>query len=62
MQRICIYTKDVQIITGKSDKYCRTIMKNIRKITKKEKHQQISVFELSNYLGLNVEEVMKLIK
>lgn len=62
MQRICIYTKDVQMITGKSDKYCRTIMKNIRKINKKEKHQQISVFELSNYLGLNVEEVMKIIK
>lgn len=62
MQRICIYTKDVQIITGKSDKYCRTIMKNIRKINNKEKHQPVSVFELSNYLGLDIQEVMKIVK
>jgi len=62
MQRICIYTKDIQIITGKSDKYCRTIIKNIRKLNNKEKHHQISVLELSNYLGLNVEEIMKLLK
>ena len=62
MQRICIYTKDVQIITGKSDKYCRAIMKNIRKINNKEKHQPVSVFELSNYLGLDVQEVMKIVK
>jgi tRNA U34 5-carboxymethylaminomethyl modifying enzyme MnmG/GidA len=62
MQRICIYTKDIQIITGKSDRYCRSIMKIIRKINNKEKHQPVSVFELSNYLGIDVQEVMKIVK
>jgi hypothetical protein len=62
MQRICIYTKDIPIITGKSYRYCRTIMKNIRKINNKEKHQPVSVFELSNYLGIDVQEVMKIVK
>ena len=62
MKRLCIYTKDIQMITGKSDRYCRTIMTSIRKINNKQKHQPISVFELANYLGLNPDEVMKMIK
>ena len=37
-------------------------MKNIRKINYKEKHQPVTVFELSNYLGLDVQEVMKIVK
>jgi hypothetical protein len=62
MQRICIYTKDIQIITGKSDRYCRTIMKNIRTIHNKQKHQSISIEEFCAYQGLNCDEVRKLIR
>ena len=62
MNRICIYTKDIQIITGKSDRYSRTVITNIKKINNKEKHQSITVEELCNYLGLNCDEVRKLIK
>lgn len=62
MSRLCIYTKDIQIITGKSDRFCRTIMANIRKINNKQKHQSISIEEFCKYQGLDIEQVRKIIK
>ncbi len=62
MNRLCIYTKDIQIITGKSDKYCRGIIANIKKLHNKQKHQPISIDEFCKYLGLDVDEVKKIIK
>lgn len=62
MNRICIYTKDIQIITGKSERYCRNIIGNIRKQNNKEKHQSITIEEFCDYQGLKTEEVKKLLK
>jgi ribosomal silencing factor RsfS len=62
MNRVCIYTKDIQIITGKSDKHCRAIITKIKKLHNKEKHQSISIEEFCNYQGLNADEVRKTIK
>lgn len=62
MNRICIYTKDIQQITGKSDKTCRNILNQIRKQLNKEKHHQVTISELCNYLNLDVEEVKKNIR
>ena len=54
-----IYTKDVQRITGKSDRYGRKILKNIRTFYAKQKHQPISLGEFCAYMGLKEEEVSK---
>ena len=62
MNRICIYTKDIQIITGKSERYCRNIIANIRKQNNKERHQSITIEEFCVYQGLKTEEVRKLLK
>jgi hypothetical protein len=62
MSRLCIYTKDIQIITGKSDRHCRTIIANIKKINNKQKHQSITIEEFCNYQGLDIEQVRKIIK
>lgn len=62
MNRICVYTKDIQQITGKSDKTCRSIMNKIRKHLNKEKYQSITIAEFCNYQGLDIQEVKKLIK
>lgn len=62
MNRICIYTKDVQIITGKCDKTARAIINKIRKINNKQKDQPITVQELATFLGIKVEEIEKAIK
>lgn len=57
MNRICIYTKDVQIITGKSDKTARAIINKIRKNNNKQKDQPITVQELATFLGVKIDEI-----
>lgn len=59
LTRIVIYTKDIQRITGKSERYGRKILNKIKTKHKKKKHQLVSLSELCQYLGLNVEEVAK---
>ncbi|WP_264520929.1 hypothetical protein [Flavobacterium sp. N1994] len=62
MNRICIYNKDVQQITGKSERHCRDVIKKIRAFKAKPKHQPITIDELCDYLGLEVEKVMQLLR
>lgn len=62
MKRLCIYTKDIQVITGKSDRHCRKIIMEIKKLHNKEKHQPVSVIELCEYLKLNINDVEKILK
>lgn len=59
MDRIVIYAKDIQVVTGKSERTSRTILKKIRESFSKEKHQAITVSEFCRYLGLPLEEVTK---
>ena len=57
MSRICIYPKDVQVVTGKSERYGRTIIKTIKEQLNKESHQLVTIDEFCDFMGLNVEEV-----
>lgn len=57
MQRICIYSKDICWITGKSERYARDIMRDIRLLHKKKKHQLITIAEACDYLGLPYDQV-----
>lgn len=58
-ERIIIYPKDIQRITGKSDRYGRSLLKRIRNHFQKEDHQFISVEEFCNYTGLKYEQVIE---
>ena len=60
-QRICIYPKDVMLITGKSERYARSLLKKIKSHLNKKEHQHISINELCDYLGLRIEEVSVLL-
>jgi hypothetical protein len=60
-KRICIYPKDIAIITGKTERYGRSLLNRIRKHFSKEPHQVVSISEFCDYMGLNKEEVYKLI-
>jgi hypothetical protein len=55
--RIIIYPKDVQRITGKSEKYGRALLNKIRQSKFKTRTQFVSVNEFAEYTGLTVEEV-----
>jgi len=60
-KRICIYPKDVQRITGKSYRYARLLLIEIRRELKKEEHQFLTIEEFCQYKGLNIELVLPLI-
>ena len=62
MDRICIYPKDVQLITGKSERWGREIIKKIKEKFNKEDHQLITIDELRSYLGIEPDVVRKLIR
>ncbi|TDP57622.1 hypothetical protein BC748_2837 [Flavobacterium dankookense] len=62
MNRVCVYTKDVQIITGKSERQSRQIIKQIKQLNNKEKHQLVTLQELCDYLGIQINTVQHLIR
>ncbi len=55
--RVCIYPKDVQRITGKSERYCRTLLQKIKEYFKKEEHQFVTVEEFCIYTGIKADQV-----
>jgi len=61
-KRVCIYPKDIQRITGRSERYGRKVLQNIRKYLGKESHQFITINEFSEYSGIELEIVSQYIK
>ncbi|HET8828833.1 MAG TPA: hypothetical protein VFM79_05805 [Pelobium sp.] len=62
MSRLCIYPKDIMLITGKSERYGRHIIKTIKEELNKEKHQLITIDEFCDFMGLKSQEVAEFIK
>ena len=62
MERICIYPKDVQVVTGKSERWGRDVIKRIKKQFSKEEHQLVTVDEFCNYMGLDSISVKELLR
>jgi hypothetical protein len=59
--RLCVYPKDVQRITGKSERYGRMLLLKIRETLNKQDHQFISIEEFCLYTGLKVDQVQPLL-
>ena len=59
--RLCVYPKDVQRITGKSERYGRMLLLKIREELKKKDHQFISIEEFCAYTGLKVDQVQSVL-
>lgn len=55
--RLCIYPKDIQRITGKSERYSRDLIHKIKTILNKPDHQFVTVAEFCTYMGLPMEAV-----
>lgn len=56
--RLCIYPKDVQRITGKSERYGRMLLQKIKEYFEKEEHQFVTVEEFCLYTGIKKDEVV----
>jgi Fic family protein len=57
INRIIIYPKDIQRITGKSDRYGRLLLNKIRQKFLKEPHQFVTIEEFCQFTGLSLEQV-----
>ena len=59
MERVCIYPKDIQVVTGKSERWGRNLIKKIKEAYNKQNHQLVTVDEFCQYTGLQPELVSK---
>lgn len=55
--RIVIYAKDVENITGRKERTARKLLKKIRDHFGKEQGEFITVFEFCQFTGLKIEQV-----
>ena len=62
LKRICIYPKDIQCITGKSDRYGRKLLRDIRQKLGKKSHQYVTIKEFCDYTGLKEDDIFKFIQ
>ena len=53
--RVVIYPQDVAIITGRSDRYGRMIIKRIKVLLGKEHHQFVTIQEFADYMAIEIE-------
>jgi hypothetical protein len=62
LTRVAIYVKDIEQLTGRTERYSREIMRKMRYHYNKTKNQLISVGEVAAYLGLPLHEVIGILK
>ena len=52
-----IYPKDIMKLTGKGERYARTVHKKIREHYGKAPHQLLTVLEVCQYFGISAESI-----
>jgi hypothetical protein len=58
-ERSFIYAKDIMTITGRSKTYAYALLKKIKAMFRKDKHQMVTVEEYASFHGIPVEKVME---
>ncbi len=62
LKRACIYPKDIQRITGRSERYGRKLLQEIKDFLGKESYQFITINEFSEYSGIQIDIVKEYIE
>jgi len=62
MKRITLYASDLVLITGKSGRTCQRIFQQIRDTFGIKKNQVVTVYHVSDFLGLPLEQVNAFIR
>lgn len=60
--RLCIYPKDVMLITGKSYNTALRLLQNIRKAYRKSDEALITYAEFCDFTNLDEEEIVRFLK
>ena len=61
MERVVIYPKEMAFILGKSESYCRELVRTMRVVYKKRRHQAITIKEFCNHMDLPYDEIFEMI-
>ncbi|MFA9389680.1 MAG: hypothetical protein ACERKD_07725 [Prolixibacteraceae bacterium] len=61
LKRSCIYPKDVQRITGKSERSGRRLIQKIKEEQGKSLNQFVTLEEFAAYTGINIDRVREYI-
>ena len=61
MHRVCIYPQDIVWLTGRSERYARDVIKDIKLLHRKERHQLVTIKEFCDFMGLPYDEVFRII-
>ena len=56
--RIIIFPKDIQRVTGRSERYGRILIRKMKTHYQKQNHQYISIDEFCQYTGLDKAAVI----
>ncbi|MCB4800124.1 hypothetical protein LG649_14830 [Tamlana sp. PT2-4] len=59
LERACIYPKDIQRITGRTERYGRKLLSKIKQHFNKEPHQFITIKEFSEYTGIDQDTIQE---
>ena len=59
--RLCIYPKDIQLITGRSICYSRNLLNTLRLQLGKGKKDFVTIEEFCTLMGINYESVVDMI-
>ena len=62
MKRVVVYPKDIMVVTGKSERHSRTLLKRMKTHFKKEEYQYITITEFCAYMGLDEVLISEMIK
>jgi phosphatidylglycerophosphatase A len=61
LKRVIIYPKDIQRITGKSERYGRYLIRKIKEELNKEDHQMVTIDEFAKYSGIDTALIAEFI-
>jgi hypothetical protein len=61
MKRVCIYPKDISVITGRSERWGRNLIKKIKSSLNKETHHLVTIDEFCQYTGISTDYVKNLL-
>lgn len=61
-ERLCIYPKDIMIITGRSERYARKLLHELKQQLGKKPRQFVTIKEFSEFSGLDEQEIKKIIQ
>ena len=60
MKRVCIYPKDVAILTGKSMRHSQKTLQDLRFVLNKNKKQYITIKEFAEHSGIDIKTIQEI--